>query len=163
LDSLILEQAHQAPSGALIYRFLTSNFEFYSSQFNSAILQFWCTGFLDRLRHHLSRANEAIGCQCGNCGAPRFVAFAGKRQWIELCNFGRQFSKDKIKTAAIGKQSLRPLNWPFPDSTEVWLLPSTSGASALTLEQRHAPYRALAQELNKFPFPDKRQTQCTKQ
>eukprot|EP00210_Caulerpa_lentillifera_P006782 g6481.t1 len=130
-----------------------------SSQFNTSVLQSWSLTFLDRLREHLRKANASIGCHCGNCGAPRFVAFAGKRQWIELFNSGRR-SKDKIKSAPIGRQSIVPLNWPFPESTEIWLLPSTSGASALTRDQRQGPYNTLAEELSKFPFPDHRQIHC---
>lgn len=46
------------------------------------------------------------GC-CTACAAPPLVAFAGKRQWMELLNVDRR-GRDKVTRLAIGPQSMRP-------------------------------------------------------
>lgn len=43
--------------------------------------------------------------------------------------------------------------WPLPQSTEVWLLPSTSGASALTNEERGAPFREVSKQIGCLEWP----------
>ena len=43
--------------------------------------------------------------------------------------------------------------WPLPGSTAVWVLPSTSGAAPMTVEERVGPYRQLAEELQQVPWP----------
>lgn len=45
------------------------------------------------------------------------------------------------------------MGWPLPASTEVWVLTSTSGAAAMRLEEREAPYAALARRLQQVPWP----------
>lgn len=59
----------------------------------------------------------------------------------------------KATTVDLGRQSQLPPGWPLPAATEVWVLTSTSGASALTNEQRAAPYLALASRLREIPWP----------
>lgn len=43
--------------------------------------------------------------------------------------------------------------WPYPSSTEVWVLPSTSGAAPMTVEERVGPYREMAAKLAEIPWP----------
>ena len=43
--------------------------------------------------------------------------------------------------------------WPFPDSTEVWVLPSTSGAAPMTTAERFGTWQALAARLQEVPWP----------
>ena len=46
-------------------------------------------------------------CTCGACGAPRLVAFTGKRQYLELMNIGRT-GKAKLKNVQLGRQTAFP-------------------------------------------------------
>ena len=46
-------------------------------------------------------------CTCGECGAPAYVAWSGKRQWMELLNVGRR-GKDRYQTLQHGLQHTRP-------------------------------------------------------
>jgi thymine-DNA glycosylase len=64
-------------------------------------------------------------------------------------------TKSKIRTVPFGQQSadILPPDWPFPPSTEIWVCPSTSGAAALPLEVREAPYAALAQRMAQIAWP----------
>lgn len=50
--------------------------------------------------------------------------------------------------------------WPLPETTEVWLLPSTSGASALTNEQREAPFREISKHIGCLEWPRRIQLSC---
>jgi hypothetical protein len=59
----------------------------------------------------------------------------------------------KATTVDLGPQAHLPPGWPLPPATEVWVLTSTSGASALTNEARAAPYRQLAARLAEIPWP----------
>ena len=43
--------------------------------------------------------------------------------------------------------------WPLPDSTEVWVMTSTSGASPMTTEARMAPWHKLSNQLAQLPWP----------
>ena len=113
-------------------------------------------GFETHVASHIATASSSIGCVCGKCGAPRIVAFTGKRQYIEVLNASRRAAGDKpAKTVPIGIQSEVPTHagWPFPSTTEVWVLTSTSGASALTNEARIKPYADLAAALQDVPWP----------
>ncbi|CAM9809556.1 unnamed protein product [Ectocarpus fasciculatus] len=88
-------------------------------------------------------------------GYPSIITFAGKRQWEEL--FFDASAKDKAKTKGgkagpfrFGLQpaDLRPPGWPFPaERTEMFVVPSSSGAAAMTNEAREAPYRNLGQHM----------------
>ena len=51
-------------------------------------------------------------CTCGSCGAPKFVCFAGKRQWMELLNTGKK-GKEKLTKIEQGLQALRPQVRPY--------------------------------------------------
>lgn len=54
----------------------------------------------------------------------------------------------------IGPQRLLPAGWPFPAGrTEVWVCSSTSGAAAMTTEQREGPYQQLAERLRGIQWP----------
>lgn len=79
---------------------------FYSNAFSNDEMLKWCDNLILRLKNHLDKANESIGCKCGLCGAPYFVAFSGKKHYIQLLNAYK--SKDKIKTIETGKQTIIP-------------------------------------------------------
>jgi len=129
------------------------------SKFSSSAMQGWSTGFYQRMADHMHRASSAIGCTCGRCGAPSMVCFAGKRQWMELLNLGKK-GKEKLTRVDGGKQTtIRPAGWPFPSTTEVWVLPSTSGAAPMTVEERVSPYREVAEVLARIPWP--REINCS--
>ena len=51
------------------------------------------------------------------------------------------------RRCSLGVQTKLPPGWPLPSSTEVWVLTSSSGRAAMTLEARAAPYRELASRL----------------
>ncbi|KAK9815922.1 hypothetical protein WJX72_012023 [[Myrmecia] bisecta] len=127
------------------------------SEFSSATFAEWSVAFYARLTAHLQRAAMNAGCACGQCAAPPFVGFAGKRQWCELVNIGRK-GKDKITKVDCGPQSERPAGWPFPPGTAVWVLPSTSGASPQTNAERFGPYQQLSDQLRLVNWP--RQISC---
>jgi G:T/U-mismatch repair DNA glycosylase len=113
--------------------------------------------YLARLGAHAAGAAAAAGCVCGGaCGAgvPGVVAFAGKAQWVALFQAAGRGASARPARCEFGPQppDVRPPGWPFghdaagggtPDAA-VWVLPSTSGAAALSNEAREAPYRALA-------------------
>mmetsp|Transcript_30374 Transcript_30374/g.78014 ORF Transcript_30374/g.78014 Transcript_30374/m.78014 type:complete len:149 (+) Transcript_30374:269-715(+) len=117
-----------------------------SAKFKSGVFPEWQRDFFDRLTAHTAAACSSIGCSCGECGAPRLVAFPGKRQYLELLNIGRR-GASKVKTVEFGVQHVLPEGWPLPSSTEVWVCPSTSGAAAMTNEARAAPFMALGLRL----------------
>ena len=95
---------------------------------------------------------SAAGCRCGACGAPALVAFAGSCQFKGLLNADR-WGRDKVAAVAVGRQELLPEGWPLPASSQVWVLPSTSGACPLSNEAREGPWARLAQELAQQPWP----------
>ena len=121
-----------------------------SAKFSSGDFEVWAKGFYGRLREMAAEAGERNGCTCGRCGQPAFVAFSGKRQYLELMNVGRVGRK--LSSVTTGPQEELPPGWPLQDS-QVWVCTSTSGASALTNEARLAPYRALAEVLREVPWP----------
>ncbi|CAM9560693.1 unnamed protein product [Hapterophycus canaliculatus] len=90
-------------------------------------------------------------------GYPKVVAFAGKRQWEELFFDACPKTKTQTKGGKAGAfrfglqpAALRPPGWPFPaERTEMFVLPSSSGAAAMTNEAREAPYRALGDHLSR--------------
>lgn len=106
-----------------------------SSKFKSAELQKWGLGFCTRLKKHVE-----------SCGAPGIIAFSGKRQFVEL--FEKHERPSKVE---VGPQGILPraLQTVLPPSTQVWVMTSTSGAAAMTREARYAPWRLLANELEK--------------
>lgn len=57
--------------------------------------------------------------------APRLVAFTGKRQWCHLFT-------PPLPRCSAGLQHERPEGWPLPLTTEVWVLPSSSGRAVMT-------------------------------
>ncbi|WIA35650.1 hypothetical protein OEZ86_004062 [Tetradesmus obliquus] len=133
-----------------------------SSLFTAADFQGWRAAFYARLAAHMKAASDSIGCSCGRCGAPRLVAFTGKRHYLELLNLdasGQQRrGKDRVASAAVKlglqPQQQLPPGWPLPaDKTEVWVLTSTSGAAPMSNQAREAPYRQLAQRLAQLPWP----------
>ncbi|UPR00190.1 DNA glycosylase [Chloropicon primus] len=130
-----------------------------SSQFTTKDMATASKNFYAHLSTHLERASESIGCLCGKCGSPKLVAFTGKKQFVELVNADRlRLNMKKVQTVPLGPQDSRllPQDWPFGRTdadTRVWVLTSTSGASALTNSARIAPYADLSAELAKIPWP----------
>jgi TDG/mug DNA glycosylase family protein len=54
----------------------------------------------------------------------------------------------------LGRQTVLPAGWPLPlDSTEVWVLCSTSGAAPMTRAQRFRPWLELAQCVQQEAWP----------
>lgn len=103
------------------------------------------------------------------CGAPSLIAFAGKRQYLELLNIdgAGQLRRGKNKIASstvqLGRQpaEMLPPGWPLPvDRTEVWVCTSTSGAAPMSNEDRERPYRQLAGRLKQIPWPRPVVLQC---
>lgn len=80
--------------------------------------------------------------------APLLVAFTGKAQWKAM------FSPPLTCAVESGLQpgSHRPADWPFPPSTRVFVLPSSSGRAAFTLAARKEPYAALAALVHSLPW-----------
>jgi len=127
-----------------------------SRKFSSEDLRRWSTTFYEHLKAHTAAASDSIGCTCGQCGAPRLFGFTGKRQYVELLNAGyrnKSLGMKKVTTVGLGPQQVRPMGWPFREDTAVWVLTSTSGASALTNAQRLAPYARLSEALADIPWP----------
>ena len=77
-------------------------------------------------------------------GSLKRICFVGKRQWKQLftpilarCDHGKQSNEH------------RPRNWPVSlIGVDVWILPSPSGRAVLSNEERGAPYRDLASEID---------------
>lgn len=63
-------------------------------------------------------------------------------------------------SVATGRQWVLPQGWPLPPSTEVWVMPSTSGAAAMTKEQRVGPWRQLAERLQREAWPREPGLRC---
>ncbi|MEW5317321.1 MAG: hypothetical protein WDW38_008631 [Sanguina aurantia] len=123
-----------------------------SSEFKSSHFQDWSLSFYSRLVNHTQEASLSAGCTCGACGAPCLVAFAGKRQYVELMNVGRRGRK--VLTVPTGRQAALPPGWPLsPTATQVHVLPSSSGASALSTAQRYDPWQQLGQQFQQLPWP----------
>lgn len=70
---------------------------------------------------------------------------------------GRRFDHGETPK---GEDTLNVQGWPLPDSSAVWVMTSTSGASPMTTEARMAPWRALSEHLQTFNWP--RQIECPK-
>ncbi|CAM9171198.1 unnamed protein product [Pylaiella littoralis] len=98
----------------------------------------------------------AVNVEIDN-GYPKVIAFAGKRQWEELFFDANAKTKAQTKGGKAGAfrfglqpATLRPPGWPFPAwRTEIFVLPSSSGAAAMTNESREAPYRALGEHISR--------------
>ncbi|GIL73170.1 hypothetical protein Vretimale_4762 [Volvox reticuliferus] len=131
-----------------------------SASFSSEVFKSWSQVFYAQLKAHMGRASASIGCSCGLCGAPSLVAFSGKRHYLELLNVDKA-PRERVKSVEHGPQQLLPGGWPFPaTTTEVWVCSSTSGAAALTREQRQAPYRQLAEKLRGIEWPRRVALRC---
>lgn len=116
----------------------------------------WKNDFFRRLRAHTKRVCEnehsalaSSDSPCTLSHGPMLIAFSGKRQFSFL------FSPPLAKVESYGKQMRLPQDWPRDcvSESEVWVLPSSSGRSALTHEQRSTPYRQLAARLHEIPWP----------
>ncbi|KAF1329107.1 hypothetical protein FI667_g6208, partial [Globisporangium splendens] len=137
-----------------------------AAKYGKQTMQRWKNDFFRRLREHTHRvcvnSSQALiktegttaagSCTChagGGGHGPMLIAFSGKRQFSFL------FSPPLKKIEHYGRQTRLPDDWPREcvAQSEVWVLPSSSGRSALTHEQRSAPYRQLAQRFHELPWP----------
>ncbi|CAN0126415.1 unnamed protein product [Ascophyllum nodosum] len=90
-------------------------------------------------------------------GYPQVVAFAGKRQFEELFFDAGARTRALTKGGKAGRfrfglqpADLRPPGWPFPARfTDLFVLPSSSGAAAMANETREAPYVALGSHISR--------------
>ena len=101
----------------------------------------WIPNFYARLKAHVQRVRESTG----NVGysSPAIVAFTGKRQFQLLY----KNPPTKIEYGKLLEAMPLPDNWPYPrDSCEIWVLPSSSGRSGLTHDERSGPYEQLARK-----------------
>ena len=57
-------------------------------------------------------------------------------------------------TFGVQPRDLRPPGWPFPASTDVFVLSSSSGRAALNNEERKAPYVELGGLFHSLPWLD---------
>ena len=104
----------------------------------------WRADLYARLNAHLERV--AVWKGSGSLShAPALVAFAGKRQWASL------FEPPLPGGFPYGAQSCRPPGWPLPPSTEVFVLPSSSGRAVMTADERQGPYVELGRRLAMLP------------
>lgn len=111
-----------------------------SSQFKATVLHSWRASLYQRLQAHAVRAG----------GAPKVIAFTGKRQFAELF-FDHPLHK--ARAISYGQQNIRPEGWPFAvEEVIVFVLTSSSGAAAMSNAAREAPYRELAALLQQFPW-----------
>ncbi|CAM9187365.1 unnamed protein product [Sphacelaria rigidula] len=146
-----------------------------SSEFKKTDLHTWREGFFKRLKAHAERAaataalsergkeEGAEPAESAACGYPKIVAFAGKRQWEELFYDASTTAKAQTRggkngTFRFGLQPamLRPPGWPFPsERTEVFVVPSSSGAAAMTTAARTEPYIELGRRLQEMDAWDR--------
>ena len=111
-----------------------------AKEFGRAKMLAWRGELYARLRAHLDRASAWTGAPPAAC-APRLVGFTGKRQWASL------FEPPLAGGFDHGVQRVRPPGWPLDEATEVWVLPSSSGRAAMTVEARMGPYLALGRRV----------------
>lgn len=93
-------------------------------------------------------------CECGQCGAPALVAFAGKRQWMELLNCSKK-GKARLSRIDLGLQSMRPEVTYFLNPKKQYCL-SAIGPLELSLltasEVRPKPPRMSSTDTNTANF-----------
>ena len=85
------------------------------------------------------------------------LAGTSAQQWEELFFDASAQERAQTKGGKAGQfrfglqpAALRPPGWPFPaQATEVFVVPSTSGAAAMTNEAREGPYRALGDHMSR--------------
>ena len=128
-----------------------------SSAYSPQTVRSWCvapqTGLYARLTNHCLRVQRDVRAVLGrddvrleDC-APAILAFTGKKNWADI----RGVSTSKV---AFGYQRERPPGWPAClAKAEVVVLTSSSGAAALSWEDRLAPYRELAERTNSGAMP----------
>jgi G:T/U-mismatch repair DNA glycosylase len=153
-----------------------------AARFGRATMREWRADLYARLRGHLCRASgydfgdgdddtedaedaedtedtvpvpgddsaAAAAAAAAACGyGPAIVAFAGKRQYGQLFDA----VPGSVRAGRQDPNSLPP-GWPFcPESTEVWVLPSSSGRAAMTREAREGPYVELGRRLAELRWP----------
>jgi TDG/mug DNA glycosylase family protein len=136
--------------------------------------------FYNRIINHMRRVAKDCNVAVENC-YPKVVAFSGVRQWQILFPINTEFERQIIDernvsngnnnsyvtiyqkeqktaiktktTVRYGIQSQRPYDWPILlEKSIVFLLPSSSGAAALTNEVREGPYIELSRLLSLWPL-----------
>jgi TDG/mug DNA glycosylase family protein len=106
----------------------------------------WRSQLYQRLSAHLARVQAWSPHLPLEACAPQVVAFAGKRQWSALF-------QPPLARCAHGRQTVLPPGWPLPGSTEVWVLPSSSGRAVMTKQEREEPYVELGRRVADLPWP----------
>ena len=151
-----------------------------AARFGRATMREWRADLYARLRGHLCRASgydfgdghedtkdtedtedtvpvsgddsaavAAAAAAAARGYGPAIVAFAGKRQYGQLFDA----VPGSVRAGRQDSNSLPP-GWPFcPESTEVWVLPSSSGRAAMTREAREGPYVELGRRLAELRWP----------
>ena len=146
-----------------------------AARFGRATMREWRADLYARLRGHLCRASgydfgdghedtedtedtvpvpgddsAAVAAAAAARGyGPAIVAFAGKRQYGQLFDA----VPGSVRAGRQDSNSLPP-GWPFcPESTEVWVLPSSSGRAAMTREAREGPYVELGRRFAELRWP----------
>ena len=148
-----------------------------AARFGRATMREWRADLYARLRGHLCRASgydfgdgdedtedavpvpgdtvsvpgddSAAAAAAARGYGPAIVAFAGKRQYGQLFDA----VPSSVRAGRQDSNSLPP-GWPFcPESTEVWVLPSSSGRAAMTREAREGPYVELGRRLAESRWP----------
>eukprot|EP00240_Pyramimonas_obovata_P004980 CAMPEP_0118939270 /NCGR_PEP_ID=MMETSP1169-20130426/28434_1 /TAXON_ID=36882 /ORGANISM="Pyramimonas obovata, Strain CCMP722" /LENGTH=407 /DNA_ID=CAMNT_0006883493 /DNA_START=18 /DNA_END=1241 /DNA_ORIENTATION=+ len=128
-----------------------------ANKYPRKVMQAWRADLYTRLHAHMERVvawRRALMAQqqCDQTAsleledaAPLVVAFTGKRQFAQLFD-------PPLKSVTAGKQpeDSLPRRWPFPATTEVWVLPSTSGRAVLKKGELEGLYIALGQRVRQL-------------
>lgn len=141
-----------------------------SSKFSDEQLRSNSQGFYSRIHNHIKRCAKNTNQPEISC-YPKIIAFSGVRQWKVLFpakafnhlktqeNCKKELSSSPMDDLKISKnknnsvltygvQSLRPFDWPkYLENSIVFLLPSSSGAAAMSNEMRENPYLELGKLL----------------
>ncbi|KAK3250451.1 hypothetical protein CYMTET_40180 [Cymbomonas tetramitiformis] len=120
-----------------------------ANSYKRAKMREWRSDLYGRLEAHLARV---AACSApGSAGdqrtegrhSPAVVAFTGKRQYGQLF----QPPLKRVTTGLQPPDSLPP-GWPLPTSTEVWVLPSTSGRAVIPPGELEGVYIALGKRIS---------------
>lgn len=140
-----------------------------SNLFSDSEVSSYRSSFYSRLIGHVHRAASGAGIDNANA-FPKVIAFSGVRQWRALfaekpvgsskrkrqlhCEDDNIDKSTKSNTnCTYGIQKELPSDWPVElEQSIVFLLPSSSGAAALTADARESPYLELGRLLSGFPW-----------
>ncbi|CAL5228374.1 g11495 [Coccomyxa viridis] len=124
------------------------NFRKPGSKNNPAWFREYKPGFFARLAEHMQRASDTIMCTCGECGAPAFLVFNSKTTYEKLLALDRMKVEGGIKC---GLQTVKPKDWPLPETTKVYVMPSTSGLNRYFEDDGgFAVWKALSEDMRAY-------------